>query len=312
MNNWSSGNALACPGAGAGKKPAGWQDVGSIGVIRETRNALTRDLFPSRRVVWNGNSFSTNRWGMRDRDYERAKPAGTFRIAVLGPSHVMGNGVADDETFENLLETRLNAAALLPGGRRVEVLNFGVDAYSLPQQVALLEDRVLAFSPDVIIATHYHQNRMMTSAYLIKLVTRGIAPTDKRIARLLDEAGLNGAERGSVPIPFAPLRAAARAVGVDPRMPSVEVSARARRISEAALAASFDRFAQVSRAAGATPLVLALDDVLDGVGADVPDDEGIRSAQLPVINLLDVYPEPRGPNSGSGPGTITPMRRGTG
>ena len=289
------------PGSAAGGKPAGWQDVGSIGVIRETKDALTRDLVPSHRVVWNGNSFSTNRWGMRDRDYEMAKPVGTFRIAILGPSHVMGNGVADEETFEHLLETRLNAAALPPGVQRIELLNFGIDAFSLSQQVALLEERVLAFSPDVVIASHYHQNRMMTSAYLVKLVTRGIAPTDDRIASLLDQAGLTGAERGSVPMLFAPVRRAARAMGLDPRMPSVEVTARARRISDAVLAASFERFARVSRAAGATPLVLALNDVLDGVGTDVPHDEGIRSARLPVINLLDAYPEGRRPELRLGP-----------
>ncbi len=50
--------------------------------------------------------------------------------------------------------------------QRFEILNFGVDGYSLPQQLAMLEDRVLKFSPDIVIVTHYHRNRTMTERYL--------------------------------------------------------------------------------------------------------------------------------------------------
>ena len=45
---------------------------------------------------------------MRDQDYERSPPPNTFRIALLGPSNVMGWGVGDGETFEALVEERLN------------------------------------------------------------------------------------------------------------------------------------------------------------------------------------------------------------
>src|SRR5574339_336198 len=49
--------------------------------------------------------MSTNRWGMRDRDYERLPAPGVFRMALLGPSNVMGWGVADGETFEAVLRS---------------------------------------------------------------------------------------------------------------------------------------------------------------------------------------------------------------
>ena len=52
--------------------------------------------------------MSINRWGMRDRDYEQTPAPDTYRIALTGPSFVMGSGVADNEVFEWLLEDRLN------------------------------------------------------------------------------------------------------------------------------------------------------------------------------------------------------------
>ena len=52
--------------------------------------------------------FATNRWGMRDRDYDLAKSSGTFRIALLGSSNVMGWGVPQEDVFETILEARLN------------------------------------------------------------------------------------------------------------------------------------------------------------------------------------------------------------
>ena len=74
-----------------GRKREDWQEIDAVGVLRMRDDYLTRDLQPSRSVIWNGQRFSTNRWGMRDQDYELVKPAGTLRIALLGPSHVMGN-----------------------------------------------------------------------------------------------------------------------------------------------------------------------------------------------------------------------------
>jgi hypothetical protein len=53
-------------------------------------------------------SSATNRWGMRDHDYSLAKPPHTLRMALLGPSDIMGAGVSDSQTFDAVLEARLN------------------------------------------------------------------------------------------------------------------------------------------------------------------------------------------------------------
>ena len=278
------------------KKDASWQDLSQLDVLNERRDLMLRDLRPSRQALWNGNAFSTNRWGMRDRDYAEAKPDGTLRIAILGPSHVMGNGVADGETFETVVEEHLNRQ--LPGGpyQRVELLNFAVDGYSLPQQLALLEDRVFRFHPDVVIATHYEDNAEMTEGFLLKVADQRIAVADPVLKQQMADAGLLETGDRGLPIPFAWARSMAGAVGIPARMPFGEARSRARRITPSVLASSFTRFAEMTRARGIAPAVLALNVVIDDVPREIPLRDAIDRAQLPLFDLFDVFPEAQRPS----------------
>ena len=283
---------LDAPVAAAGRlRDEQWQELSQLGVLRERSDLLVRDLRPSTSTTWNGNAFSTNEWGMRDRPYAKARPDRTLRIALLGPSHVMGNGVADGETFEALAETALNRM-FAADGYLVEVLNFGVDGYSLPQQVALLQDRVFAFSPDVVVATHYVDNRELTTGFLLKVLDRRMEVPPGELRDLIDGAGLLGHSVG-IPVPSAWARALAGLVGVDTRIPYGEAQARAHQVSNAVLAASFRQFASVTRAHGAVPAVLALNVVIDDPPAEMPMGAEIRAAGLPLIDLFDVYPAGR-------------------
>lgn len=87
----------------------------------------------------------TNAHGQRDLERSIEKRPGLRRIVVLGDSVVLGHGLRDlDDTISRQLE------ALYPDGQ-TEVLNFGVSGYSTRSEVELLESRVLAFQPDVVI-----------------------------------------------------------------------------------------------------------------------------------------------------------------
>jgi hypothetical protein len=273
-----------------------WVDLSQTGVLRERRDILTRDLLPSQSVTWNGHIFSTNRWGMRDGDYTLMKPPATLRIALLGPSHVMGNGVGDGETFESLVEARLNRELDGTGFSRIEILNFGVDGYSLLQQVAMLEERVLQFKPDVVIATHYHRNRSMTERYLLKLVDRNIDVQQQPLRSLFGKAGLHEIDRGNIPVPFPSLRRVAKSVGVAAGMPGAEAASRVRRIVDDALVAAIQSFADVTRANGAMPIMLGLNAVLDDHPATVPYRAAIDAAEIPFINLLNIFPAAERPS----------------
>jgi hypothetical protein len=118
--------------------------------VRVTNDFLGTELIPSIDIAHQGTRLTTNRWGMRDRDYERERAPGTFRAALLGSSHVMGMGVADSATFENVVEDRLNAERS-GDAPRVELLNFAVGGYSPLEQIAVLEDRAAPFSPDAVL-----------------------------------------------------------------------------------------------------------------------------------------------------------------
>lgn len=270
-----------------------WKELPSTGVLRIRDDFLERDLLPSRSVVWNGLQFSTNQWGMRDRDYALAKPAGTLRIAMLGPSHVMGNGVADGEAFETLVEDRLNREFRLAGFDRFEILNFGVDGYCMMQQLTMLEDRVFRFSPDVVIATAYKANVVMTQVFVQKIVSRDIDIPYAPVAALLSDAGLQDSQQGEIPVPFQSWRRAARWAGLEPRMPHAESQARIRHVADDVTEWAIGRYAEVARASGVRPAVLAMDAILDEPTRSLPDESAIKRAGLPVFNLLDVYPEDR-------------------
>ncbi len=69
---------------------------------------MTHD--PGRRIPW-----STNRLGMRDREYSETKPPHTYRVALVGDSIAAGWGVSDEQVFEARIEVALDATAR--GGR---------------------------------------------------------------------------------------------------------------------------------------------------------------------------------------------------
>ncbi len=92
--------------------------------------------------VW----YRINQQGIRDgREFAIPKPAGVYRIAALGDSFTFGMGVEEEDTWPRLLESEL------AGRRSTEVINFGVMGYDTTQEARLLETRVPAFQPDLIV-----------------------------------------------------------------------------------------------------------------------------------------------------------------
>jgi len=99
----------------------------------------------------------TNRWGFRDVEREQAKPADTFRIAVIGDSCTEAVEVGQTETFCQQLEKMLNEK-LGSDQRKFEVLSFGVVSYGTAQQLLTLRHRVFDFQPDLVLAAVYLGN----------------------------------------------------------------------------------------------------------------------------------------------------------
>lgn len=97
-----------------------------------------------------GQEVRLNSFGMRDDEVTLEKPAGTYRIALLGDSTAFGYGMPRGEYIADLLEERLRA-----NGAKAEVLNFAVTGYSTDQQIAELRQQVLPFSPDLVLVIHH-------------------------------------------------------------------------------------------------------------------------------------------------------------
>ena len=108
------------------QKPADWVDITNSDLIRGTGDFAALEFVPSASGIYNDATLSTNRWGLRDREYEQSKPAHTYRVALLGASRTVGSGVEDGRTFEALVEDRLNRELGPASGRRYEVLNFAM------------------------------------------------------------------------------------------------------------------------------------------------------------------------------------------
>jgi hypothetical protein len=152
-------------------RPQNWLDAhqGS-GLDRFTGDFSYKKLAPSYRSSTPYGTLSTNRWGMRDQDYEREPTADTYRIALLGASSVMGWGVGDKETFESLVESRLNTEhSGRKRYRKYEVLNFGIPGHKPLQQLPVLEE-ALTFKPKALFYVATGRETSQAAFYLVEAV----------------------------------------------------------------------------------------------------------------------------------------------
>jgi hypothetical protein len=120
-----------------------------------THDFMFSELKPSYRGMIEGKLFTTNRWKMRDHDFELEKPEGVYRIALLGSSNEMGMGVADSEVFKQLVEDRLNRHDTVGDIHRFEIMNFALRGQDAFQKLATLENRAFRFAPDTVLWVTY-------------------------------------------------------------------------------------------------------------------------------------------------------------
>ncbi len=114
---------------------------------RFTANPLMGyELVPGSATFEDNAWYRINRDGVRDRDYALNKPEGVFRIAAVGDSCTFGLGLELEDTWPKQLEKELQKT-----NPSLEVINFGVMGYNTPQEAERIQDKVLKYSPDLII-----------------------------------------------------------------------------------------------------------------------------------------------------------------
>ncbi len=89
-----------------------------------------------------------NSRGFRDVEHTADKPAGVFRIVLIGDSVAEGRDVPADSTFGRDLERMLNARG---DSLRYEVILLARAGYSTSQELVLLEDEAPRYHPDLIL-----------------------------------------------------------------------------------------------------------------------------------------------------------------
>jgi len=110
-----------------------------------------RPGFVGHRTDWgtrNWVTISINSQGRRDKEVSLQKPAGTFRIAILGDSVAFGDRVEAKDDFATQVEWTLNARSR---SLRYEVLNFSVPGYGTWQELAVLREKALGYDPDLVV-----------------------------------------------------------------------------------------------------------------------------------------------------------------
>ncbi len=158
---------------GEDRAPDDWVSLNFTAAYKERNDFELEDLQPNVTVKFKGVPFSTNSFGMHDKEYALAKPPGVYRIAVLGSSIAMAPGVVGDSSWEAILEDRLNAR-YSASGRRYEVLNFGISAFGMLQMVEKLGREVMAFQPDLVLFVSAPPDHMWTARNVQLAVNRGI------------------------------------------------------------------------------------------------------------------------------------------
>ncbi|MBS3113810.1 SGNH/GDSL hydrolase family protein [Candidatus Woesearchaeota archaeon] len=90
--------------------------------------------------------FNSN--GLRDYEYEYEKPKDTFRVLLLGSSFSQALQVNLDQTYENLVEKKLNENK--QNEKRYEVINTAVGGWGTAQELFYLKTEGLKYDPDLI------------------------------------------------------------------------------------------------------------------------------------------------------------------
>jgi hypothetical protein len=212
------------------KRPSDWVAIRDTAVVRSTNDNLILELVPSTTIDFNGTQMSTNRWGMRDQDYEKTPAPNTYRIALTGPSFVMGYGVNDDEGFEWLLEDRLNQERAGSSYSKYEILNFAVPGYSAIQNLIVLEQKAMDFQPNAIFFMAHQREEEAVVLYLADRLSVG------------DD------------LPYPDLMELARQARAEPGATKVETERLLQPVGTEILSWTYRRIVEVSRSHGILPV----------------------------------------------------------
>ena len=121
-------------------------EVGTRIIFRDITTSSDNGGFFSRRW-YRSRPVHNNAAGFRGREYSAQKPAGIYRVAIVGDSFTFGNGVRQEDRYSDLLQAELPS--------HIEVLNFGTAGANTPEHLATVERLLSEVHPDFILLQWY-------------------------------------------------------------------------------------------------------------------------------------------------------------
>jgi lysophospholipase L1-like esterase len=103
-----------------------------------------------------------NERGFRDIAHSFEKPAGTYRIAVLGDSYTAAQEVDFEARFTQVLERLLNDRT--GGAKRVEVINLGCSGYGTAEELLVWRNEARRYEPDLVLLAFLTGNDITDNA----------------------------------------------------------------------------------------------------------------------------------------------------
>lgn len=171
------------------QSPKDWKNIRQAGIVLESDDVLNYQLLPSLDVSFKRVPFRTNRWGLRDKEYEQEKPRGAYRIIMLGSSYAMGAGVENEGVFEALLEERLQREHGGADFETYEILNFSVGAYSVLHNAVIAQRFAFSFNPNAVFVVLHSTEKLRLLAHLRELIERDVLLEDPNLAKMVQTSG---------------------------------------------------------------------------------------------------------------------------
>jgi lysophospholipase L1-like esterase len=116
------------------------------------------------RTTPRGQHILINSHGMRDEEFPRQKPAGEYRVLLLGDSLTFGIDVEQDEIFAQ----RLHRSLANRHGGKVRVMNGAVQGYDSSNERDWLYTFGFDFEPDLVVVMFYPNDIEFTERKLFQ------------------------------------------------------------------------------------------------------------------------------------------------